>query len=140
MTLESGSVRRGAMEETYRIGEAAEVLGVRVETLRRWERDGRLKTRRTQGGQRRVPAGEVARILRERRPQAIARESARNRFPGLVTEVRKDGLVATVEIQAGPHRILALTTREAVDDLGLRPGQPAVAVVKATNVVVGLPG
>lgn len=128
------------MEETYRIGEAAEVLGVRVETLRRWERDGRLRTRRTTGGQRRVPAREVARLLRERRPQTIARESARNRFPGLITEVRKDGLVATVEIQAGPHRILALTTREAIDELGLRPGLRAVAVVKATNVVVGLPG
>jgi molybdopterin-binding protein len=128
------------MEETYRIGEAAEVLGVRVETLRRWERDGRLRTRRTTGGQRRVPAREVARLLRERRPPTIARESARNRFPGLITEVRKDGLVATVEIQAGPHRILALTTREAIDELGLRPGLRAVAVVKATNVVVGLPG
>jgi molybdopterin-binding protein len=128
------------MEETYRIGEAAEVLGVRVETLRRWERDGKLRTRRTTGGQRRVPAREVARLLRERRPQTIARESARNRFPGLITEVRKDGLVATVEIQAGPHRILALTTREAIDELGLRPGLRAVAVVKATNVVVGLPG
>jgi molybdopterin-binding protein len=128
------------MEETYRIGEAAEVLGVRVETLRRWEHDGKLRTRRTTGGQRRVPAREVARLLRERRPQTIARESARNRFPGLITEVRRDGLVATVEIQAGPHRILALTTREAVDELGLRPGLRAVAVVKATNVVVGLPG
>jgi molybdopterin-binding protein len=128
------------MEETYRIGEAAEVLGVRVETLRRWERDGKLRTRRTTGGQRRVPAREVARLLRERRPQTIARESARNRFPGLITEVRKDGLVATVEIQAGPHRILALTTREAIDEMGLRPGLRAVAVVKATNVVVGLPG
>jgi molybdopterin-binding protein len=140
--LFAGRNRYGAdsMEETYRIGEAAEVLGVRVETLRRWERDGKLRTRRTTGGQRRVPAREVARLLRERRPQTIARESARNRFPGLITEVRKDGLVATVEIQAGPHRILALTTREAIDEMGLRPGLRAVAVVKATNVVVGLPG
>jgi molybdopterin-binding protein len=122
---------------TYRIGEAAAMLGVRVETLRRWEGDGRLETVRTAGGQRRVPAAEVARLLAERREHPrIAAQSVRNRFPGVVTEVKRDKLAATVEILAGPHRVLAFVTREAVDDMGLKPGMRAVATVKATNVMV----
>ena len=128
------------MAETYRIGEAAEILGVRVETLRRWERDGKLKTRRSQGGQRLVPATEVARLLAETRGQEpIVAGSARNRFHGVITEIKSDELAATVEIQAGPHRILAFITREAVDQLGLKPGMEAVATVKATSVMVNLP-
>ena len=125
----------------YRIGEAAAMLGVRVETLRRWEREGRLTLRRTEGGQRLVPAAQVAKLLAARRtpPRPIAGQSARNRFAGVVTEVKVDGLVATVEIVAGPHRVLALTTREAVEELGLRPGMEAVAAVKATNVIVEVP-
>jgi molybdopterin-binding protein len=129
------------VSDTYRIGEAAAVLGVRVETLRRWERAGRLHTRRTSGGQRLVPASEVARLLAEQRARApIARASQRNRFPGVITEVKRDKLAATVEIQAGPHRILAFITREAADQMGLAPGMQAVAAVKATNVTVELPG
>lgn len=118
------------------------MLGVRVETLRRWEREGRLKTARTAGGQRRVPASEVARLLSEqRRARApIAAGSARNRFAGVITEVRRDKLSATVEILAGPHRILAFITREAADQMELRPGMHAVATVKATNVMVDVPG
>lgn len=128
------------MAETYRIGEAAELLGVRVETLRRWERDGKLKVRRTTGGQRVVPATEVARLLGERHQrQPIASASQRNRFAGVITEVKRDTLAATVEIQAGPHRILAFITREAVDEMRLKPGMPAVAAVKATNVTIELP-
>ena len=125
------------MAESYRIGEAAGILGVRVETLRRWERDGKVRVTRTTGGQRLVPAEEVARLLAERqdRPKVTAR-SVRNRFPGVVTEVRKDGVAATVEILAGPHRILALITREAADEMQLEPGMHAVATVKATNVMV----
>lgn len=124
-----------------RIGEAAEALGIRVETLRRWERQGKVKMRRTAGGQRTVPSSELKRLLgaRTRREPRIVGQSARNRFAGVVTEVKKEGLVATVEIRAGQFRILALTTREAVEDLGLEPGMRAVAAVKATNVVVEVP-
>ncbi len=124
-----------------RIGDAAEALGVRVETLRRWERQGKIKMRRTTGGQRTVPSSELKRLLAaRRRPEPrIVGQSARNRFPGVVTEVKIDGLVATVELRAGPHRILALTTREAVEELGLKAGMKAVAAVKATVVVVEVP-
>jgi molybdopterin-binding protein len=125
------------MAESYRIGEAAGLLGVRVESLRRWEREGKVRVTRTTGGQRLVPAEEVARLLAERRdrPKVTAR-SVRNRFAGVVTEVKRDGVAATVEILAGPHRILALITREAAEEMQLEPGMHAVATVKATNVMV----
>jgi molybdopterin-binding protein len=123
--------------DTYRIGEAAEMLGVRVETLRRWERVGKLETRRTAGGQRLVSAAEVARLLGERRDHPrVTSGSVRNRLPGVVVEVKKDKVAATVEILAGPYRLLALVTREAVDEMGLKPGVHAVATVKATNLMV----
>ena len=125
------------MADEYRIGEAAEILGVRVETLRRWEREGKLKTARTSGGQRLVPAAEVARLLAERHGhQRVSAGSVRNRFPGVVIEVKKDKVAATVEILAGPHRILSFITREAVDEMGLKPGMLVAATVKATNVMV----
>lgn len=128
-------------DPAYRIGEAAEMLGVRVETLRRWERAGTLRTERSAGGQRRVPAAEVARLLAERRERPrVTSASVRNRFPGVITDVRRDGVAATVEILAGPHRILALVTREAVDEMGLEPGMNAVATVKATNVMLEVDG
>ena len=130
------------MDEAYRIGEAAAILGVRVETVRRWEREGKIKGRRSSGGQRLIPAAEVARMLASRRPRAapVAAASARNHFPGVITAVKKDRVAATVEILAGPHRILSLITRESVDELGLKPGVQVVATVKATNVIVELPG
>ena len=125
------------MADAYRIGEAAEILGVRVETLRRWEREGKLKTRRTAGRQRLVPAAELARLLAERRGhRRVSAGSVRNRFPGVVIEVKKDKVAATVEILAGPHRILSFITREAVDEMGLEPGMLVAATVKATNVMV----
>ena len=125
------------MAEEYRIGQAAAILGVRVETLRRWEHEGKLRATRTAGGQRRVAAADVARLLAEGRERSkITSASVRNRFSGTVTEVRRDKLAATVEILAGPHRILAFVTREAVDEMGLEPGMKAVATVKATNVMV----
>jgi len=125
------------MEETYRIGDAAKAIGVRVETLRRWEREGKLRTVRTDGGQRRVPATEVARLLSERRAErAPAAASRRNVFPGVITKVTRDKVSALVEIQAGPHRVVSLITREAADELDLRPGMEAEATVKATSVMI----
>jgi molybdopterin-binding protein len=128
-------------DHAYRIGDAAKVLGVRIETLRRWERDGRLVTTRTSGGQRLVPAAEVARLLAERRATkpAAAHTSRRNAFPGVITKVTRDKVSALVEIQAGPHRVVSLITREAADELGLKPGMEAVATVKATSVMVEVP-
>jgi molybdopterin-binding protein len=108
-----------------------------VETVRRWEREGKLTTTRTSGGQRLIPSAEVARLLGERRERPrVTAGSVRNRFPGVVTEIKRDKLAATVELLAGPYRILAFITREAVDEMGLKPGMHAVATVKATNVMV----
>lgn len=121
-----------------RIGRAAEVIGVSVDTLRRWERAGRLKTIRSAGRQRMVPMAEVRRLRargtrRERRPVA---QSARNRFPGVVSRIERDRVAAVVEVLAGPHRLVSLLTAEAVDDLRLEVGDEVVCVVKATNVIV----
>ena len=128
-------------EDSYRIGQAAQTLGVRVETLRRWEREGSLRTERTPGGQRLIPASEVARLLAERRAASATptHTSRRNAFPGVVTKVTKDKVSALVEIQAGPHRVVSLITREAAEELGLRAGMHATATVKATSVMVEVP-
>jgi molybdopterin-binding protein len=126
-----------------RVGQAAEMLQVSVDTLRRWESEGRLRTERSAGGQRMVPMEEVTRLLTERRTRAVDRPiiagSARNRFPGIVTRIDKDRVAAVVEVIAGPHRMVSLMTAEAVDELGLRVGDDAVCVVKATNVIVEVP-
>ena len=123
-----------------RLGEAADVLGVSVDTVRRWADAGRLTSTRTEGGQREVDAADVARLVAERaevRPEpVIVAQSARNRFAGIVTDVVKDKVMAKVEIQAGPHRVVSLMSREACDELGLAPGVAAIAAVKSTNVVV----
>jgi molybdopterin-binding protein len=126
---------------TYRVGRAAELLGVSPDTVRRWTDSGRLAARRD-GGERVIEGADLARLLTETAPvseDSPVIESARNRFPGIVTQVQKDGLVAIVHIQAGPHRVTSLMTREAADDLGIEPGDLAVAVVKSTNVVVEVP-
>jgi molybdopterin-binding protein len=127
-----------------RVGQAAEMLQVSIETLRRWEVDGRLHVDRSSGGQRMVPIAEITRLLAERRAQSSERSltasSARNRFPGIVTRIEKDLVAAVVEVIAGPHRMVSLMTAEAVDELGLKVGDEAVCVVKATNVVVEVPG
>lgn len=126
-----------------RVGQAAEMLGVTVDTIRRWEIDGRIRLERSSGGQRLVPLGEVTRLLAERRRSTVDRPivagSARNRFPGVVTRIEKDGVAAVVEILAGPHRVVSLMTAEAVDELGLAVGDEAIGVVKATNVIVEIP-
>ncbi len=128
---------------TIRVGQAAEMLGVTVETLRRWEADGRLRMERSEGGQRRIQMDDVARLLAERRKAAtdrpIVAQSARNRFPGIVTRIERDRVAAVVEVIAGPHRLVSLMTAEAVDDLDLKVGDEAVCVVKSTNVIVEIP-
>lgn len=126
-----------------RVGQAAEMLGVSVETLRRWESEGRLRMGRSAGGQRLIEIDEVSRLLDERRRVAIERpivaQSARNRFPGIVTRIEKDRVAAVVEVIAGPHRLVSLMTAEAVKEMGLKVGDEAVCVVKATNVIVEIP-
>ncbi len=126
-----------------RVGQAAEMLQVSVETLRRWETEGRLRMERSEGGQRLVDIGEVSRLLDERRKAStdrpIVAQSARNRFPGVVTRVERDGVAAVVEVIAGPHRLVSLMTAEAVEELDLKVGDEAVCVVKATNVMVEIP-
>jgi molybdopterin-binding protein len=130
-------------QDHLRIGVAAELLGVGVDTLRRWEADGRLRTIRTAGGQRLVPVAEVSRLLAERRrtttDRPIVAQSARNRFAGIVTRIDRDAVVAAVEVLAGSHRLVSLMTAEAVDELGLEVGSEAVCVVKATQVIVEIP-
>jgi molybdopterin-binding protein len=127
---------------SYRLGQAAKMLGVSPDTVRRMVDDGRLTAERSSGGQRLIDGSSLARLAKPRRPakaEPPAAQSARNRFPGIITRVIKDRVAAQVEIQAGPHRFVSLLTREAVDELKLKPGMPAVAVVKATNVGVELP-
>ena len=118
-----------------RIGAAATALGVSVDTLRRWERDGRIVFERVDG-RRFLPAPELARLLRERAGGGGGRSSARNRFTGVVVAVQRDGLMAQVELACGPFRVVSLMSAEAADDLGLKPGDQATAVVKATTVLV----
>jgi molybdopterin-binding protein len=126
-----------------RIGRAAEMLGVTVDTLRRWSEDGRLTVVRSEGGQRLVPIDEVTRLIGLRRQAAtdrtIVAQSARNRFAGIITRIEKDRVAAVVEVLAGPHRLVSLMTAEAVDELGLKIGDEAICVVKATNVIVEVP-
>ncbi|MBA2312828.1 MAG: helix-turn-helix transcriptional regulator [Actinobacteria bacterium] len=127
----------------YRIGEAAELLGVSVDTVRRWADAGRLPTERSVGGHRVVKGKDLARYLAEtstlREPETIGAQSARNRLAGIVTHVVKDKVMAQVEMRSGGHRIVSLMSREAADELGLEPGVFAVAAIKATNVVVEIP-
>ena len=129
----------------FRIGEAARLLGVSPDTVRRWADAGRLTTCRTTGGHRTIAGPDLARLSQDLAAEAASKQadgpalSARNRFTGLVTRVVRDGVMAQVEIQAGPHRVVSLLSAEAVDELSLEPGVLAVAVVKATNVVVERP-
>jgi len=126
-----------------RVGQAAEMLGVSVETLRRWESEGRLHMVRSDGGQRLVEIEDVARLRDERRRSStdrpIVAQSARNRFAGIVTRVEVDRVAAVVEVLAGPHRLVSLMTAEAVRELDLKVGDEAVCIVKATNVIVEIP-
>ncbi len=116
----------------YTASEAARRLGISLDTLRRWDRAGKIRTRRDAANRRLVPVSEIER-LRGRERQDV---SARNRFPGVVRSIKGDGLLAQVELEAGPFRVVAVVTREAVEQLGLRVGGPATALVKATSVLL----
>jgi molybdopterin-binding protein len=126
----------------YGVGDAAIVLGVSTDTVRRWVDAGRLKATRTPGGRRQIDGVALARFAQSLHAVADdgsrGRESARNRFAGIVTNIIKDKVMAQVEIQSGPFRIVSLISREAVDDLGLAPGIMVDAVVKSTNVHIEL--
>jgi molybdopterin-binding protein len=131
---------------SYKLREAAQFLGVSDDTVRRWVDAGRLATTRDPSGRHIVDGAELARLAEDLaaaapRPdvQPVVLESARNRFTGLVTRVVRDSVMAQVEIQAGPHRLVSLMSREAADELNLEVGSVAVAVVKSTTVVIELP-
>lgn len=126
---------------SYRAGKAAEILGVSVDTVRRWADEGRLETVRNEGGQLRIDGKDLVRFLVDN-AKAVApsgRQSARNRFTGVVASVKRDKLTAIIEVQAGPHRVVSLMTREAADELGLEVGDLAVSSVKATQVIIEVP-
>jgi molybdopterin-binding protein len=125
------------MSADLSLGEAAKAIGVSVDTLRRWDRNGKLTTGRDARNRRVVSASEVARLSRRpRRHETGGHFSARNRFPGVVRSVEVDGVMALVEIEAGPFLVTAAITRDSVEELGLAPGVAATAAVKATSVMV----
>jgi molybdopterin-binding protein len=129
---------------TFRVREAADLLGVSDDTVRRWIDAGRLASTTDAGGRNVVAGSDLAAFAQSLAgdhpaPGPVRSESARNRFVGLVTRVVRDTVMAQVEIQAGPHRIVSLLSREAADELQLEPGVLAIAAVKSTNVVVELP-
>jgi molybdopterin-binding protein len=118
----------------YSATEAARLLGISLDTLRRWDREGRIRTLRDRANRRIVPVAEIERLRPPEPPERPL--SARNRLAGVVREVKVEGLLAQVELEAGPFRVVAIVTREAVEQLGLAPGVEATAVVKATSVMV----
>lgn len=123
----------GVAKTVYTASEAAQALGISLDTLRRWDRDGRIKTKRDAGNRRVVSAREIERL----RGHDDSQMSARNRFHGTVRSVEVDGLLAQVEILVTePTRVVAIVTRDAVQELGLAPGSPATAIVKSTSVMV----
>ena len=121
------------MARSYSASEAARALGISLDTLRRWDRQGRIRVERDAANRRTVPAEEIER-LRASEEHAL---SARNRFRGIVREVKIEGLLAQIEIDVTePARLVAVITRDAAEELGLTPGMPATAVVKATSAMV----
>jgi molybdopterin-binding protein len=121
------------MPKQYAIGEAARLLGVSIDTLRRWDRQGRIRTRRDQANRRVVSEAEIERLRASEDDRGL---SARNRLRGVVRELKVEGLLAQVELEAGPFRVVAVITREAAEALELAPGMPATAIVKATSVLI----
>jgi molybdopterin-binding protein len=128
------------MQTDLTLGEAAKAIGVSADTLRRWDRTGKLRTIRDPRNRRLVPVAEIERLSSHPRRHAAGDSvSARNRFPGVVRSVEVDGVMALVEIEAGPFLITSAVTRDAVEELGLAPGVEATAAVKATSVMVHRP-
>jgi len=125
------------MARVIPISDAAQALGVSLDTLRRWDREGRLETERDARGRRLVSVGEIQRLGGHLPTRSGDAFSARNRFEGIVQSVEVTGVVAQVVIQAGPYQVVSIVTRAAVAALGLAPGVPAVATVKATSVMIG---
>ena len=127
----------------YKPGEVADLVGVSVDTVRRWCDEGKLETTRSEGGHRLIDGADLARYLLDQEdafvPDSLFAQSARNRLTGVVTKVERDTLVAIVHVQVGRHRIVSMMTREAADELELQPGDLAVAAVKSTNVVIEVP-
>lgn len=136
------AVQNPSAAHSVRIGQAAGLLGVSVDTLRRWEEEGAIDVDRSPGGQRLIPIAEVRRLLRTEGvvQHRVDRSSARNQFSAVVTRVIKNEVSASVEMLAGTHRLVALTTAESANELNLEPGVEVVASIKSTNVIVGLPG
>lgn len=125
------------MSADLSLGEAAAALGVSVDTLRRWDRKGQLQTRRDERNRRLVPASEIRRLSdHPRRHHTGTQRSARNRLVGVVKSVEADGVMALVELEAGPYLVTAAITRDSIEELGLAPGVSATAVVKATSVMI----
>lgn len=128
----------------FRMSEAAELLGVSTDTVRRWADAGRLATTTLPSGRQGIEGTVLAALAQETAggdgPAPLVKASARNRFRGIVTKVTRDTVMAQVELQAGPFRVVSLMSREAADDLGLEPGVLAVAAVKSTNVVIEIAG
>jgi molybdopterin-binding protein len=121
-------------KETYTASEAAKSLGISMDTLRRWDREGRIRTERDRANRRIVPASEIERL---RGDAGTAHLSARNRFKGVVTDVQVEGLMAKVElVVSDPVRLVAIVTRDAVEEIGVTPGMAMTAVVKSTSVMI----
>ena len=131
------------MDKAFRISQAAELLGVSDDTMRRWADAGRVPTRTGESGRRVILGSDLAALAQEvaadQQATVATNVSARNRLRGIVTRVVKDTVMAQVEIQAGPFRVVSLISSEAVEELGLEVGSLAVASIKATNVVVEVP-
>ncbi|MGH2557274.1 MAG: TOBE domain-containing protein [Actinomycetota bacterium] len=128
---------RKPSERTMKAGDATRALGISLDTLRRWDREGRIRVVRDRANRRLVPVSEVERLSgRPPRVRTGGRLSARNRLAGVVKSVEVDGVMALVEIEAGPYLLAAAITRDAVDELGLAPGVSVVAAIKATSVMV----
>ncbi|CAN5618626.1 helix-turn-helix transcriptional regulator [soil metagenome] len=128
---------------SYPTSQVAELLGVSADTVRRWCDDGKLKWSDDGGRTRTIDGPDLARYLSAQaeayEPDSVIAQSARNRFTGIITRVEKKGLVAVVEVHSPPHRVVSMLTREAAEELDLKPGDLATAVIKSTNVIVELP-